>query len=271
MDRDMTTVKPGYSSVTVRPFRAEDTPRLVEVMARTFGEYGMRFEPDGYDRDVLDAATRYGGPDAAFFAAEVEGRAAGFVGGDIPRPGVVEVHRLYIDPAARGLGLGAALCGAIEGWAGTRADVVAIELWSDVRFAHAHAMYLRRGFGLMRAGQRTLSDPDRSVEFGFRRPHASGALGEVRRLPLEEMMADPVRAHRARMVVAAVMDSRALVRAGRMVAGGHQLPEAGELFGGRVPEFALEVGEGVIVGFEAAGEGRRVHPTLVKMGMSICS
>ncbi|HVY61560.1 MAG TPA: GNAT family N-acetyltransferase, partial [Planctomycetota bacterium] len=228
----------------IRLFDPADAARLIEVLAATFGEYGMRFDPDGYDRDVREVERRYALPGAVFFTAEVAGRAVGFVGGDEPRPGVVEIHRLYIDPGARGRGLGARLCEAIESWARGR-GARWIELWSDVRFAHAHAMYARRGFRL--AGQRTLSDPDRSVEFGFRRA-ADGPvaperhrLGTPRRRPLAGAIADPERAHRVARVTAAILDARSLVRAGRLVAGGHELPSPVELFEAGAREAEIDV------------------------------
>src|SRR5579863_9864053 len=98
--------------MNVRPFEATDTSRLVEVLAAVFGEYGMRFDPDGYDRDVKDVMGRYARPRGVFYTVEDGGRVVGFGGADLPRDEIAEIHRLYIDPRARGRGIGATLCEA---------------------------------------------------------------------------------------------------------------------------------------------------------------
>lgn len=261
----------------IRPFRESDTPRLIEVMATVFAEYGMTFEPDGFDRDVREVGRCYGPPGGAFFAAEDGARrhVLGFAGGDTPRPGVVELHRLYIDPAARGLGLGVKLCAHVETWARER-GAATMSLWSDVRFTHAHALYARRGYVLV--AQRMIADPDRSVELGFERllaaPEAPAFpdTTKLRAAPLASALADPERAQRARMVAAAILDARALVRAGRVRAGALVPPCPEEVFGGEelpphVEEVSiLEAPGRVVVGFErqtATRVVRRLHPLLV--------
>src|SRR5437763_2684160 len=105
--------------VLIRLFDPAETPRLIEVLAATFGEYGMRFDPDGYDKDVREVERRYAPPRAVFHAAEAGGRVLGFAGCDETGEHGAEIHRLYIDPAARGRGLGTRLCEAVEGWART--------------------------------------------------------------------------------------------------------------------------------------------------------
>jgi hypothetical protein len=140
-----------------------------------------------------------------------------------------------------------------------------MELWSDVRFAHAHRLYAGRGYALV--GQRTLTDPDRSVEFGFRRSlvaHADPVFPDAataKRIPLVHYARPWEQSHRAAMIAAAILDSRSLVRGGRMHAGGHELPAIHEVFGaGSGPEIqALVIGDDVLAGFERAGE-RRIHP-----------
>lgn len=257
-------------TVRLRPYAKGDEARLIEILGAVFGEYGMRFDPDGYDRDVRQVETRYAAPDGVFFTAEEDGRVLAFAGGDIPRPGVAEVHRLYLDPAARGRGLGRVLCEAIEEW-GRGRGAHDIELWSDVRFGHAHALYAGRGYRLM--GQRTLADPDRSVEYGFRRPLSREVVPAVHdaRAARVATAATPDLEHRARMVAAAILDSRALVRAGRVARGGHVLPPPAELFGGRdearVLVLETPLTSDVVVGFEGPGGARRLHSLFLGGGV----
>ncbi|MBI3726344.1 GNAT family N-acetyltransferase [bacterium] len=252
----------------LRLYREEDTPRLIEVLASVFSEYGMTFEPDGFDRDVREAHVRYAAPRGVFFAAEDSGEVLGFAGADLPRSGTAEVHRLYLDPRARGQGLGGKLCAAVEDWARER-GATTMELWSDVRFFHAHLMYAKRGYRLF--GQRLLGDPDRSIELGFRRSLAGDAApvshdaNGASRSPLEEALRDPERAHAVSMLTAAILDARALVRTGRMAGARHELPHPLELFSGSGPRevsvLALETG--VLAGFERSARGERstrLHP-----------
>jgi GNAT superfamily N-acetyltransferase len=255
---------------TIRPYEARDQERLVAILGQVFGEYGMRFDPDGYDRDVREVATRYAAPDAVFYAAEIAGEVFGFAGCDLVRDGHesrAEIHRLYIDSRARGRGLGARLCERVETWAHRERGADAMILWSDVRFAHAHILYALRGYQLV--GQRTLTDPDRSVEFGFRRSLASPGkptrfdTGRATAHRLDSLSKEMT--HRASMVAAAILDSRALVRAGRMEQGGHILPSPTEVFA--TPSVSADVralvADGIIIGFErhhAGGTERVVHP-----------
>jgi|SRR5579872_3662972 len=247
--------------MNVRPFERADTARLIEVLAAVFGEYGMRFDPDGFDGDVKDVPGRYAPPRGVFFTVEDEGELLGFGGADLPRDEIAEIHRLYIDPRARGRGIGALLCQTIEQWARERAQV--IELWSDVRFFHAHELYSRRGYRLF--GQRMLQDPDRSIELGFSRAAAGERPLHPSTLALEAAplagLATFEERQRAGMIAAAIMDSRTLVQAGRMETGGHVVPSPLELFpGARAEEISVLRALGTVTcGFERRGE-RVLHP-----------
>jgi GNAT superfamily N-acetyltransferase len=241
---------------TIRPFVAPDTPELLSVLGRVFDEYGMRFDPDGYDRDVKDVASRYAPPLGVFLAVEDEGKVLGFGGADLPREGVAEIHRLYLDPRARGRGLGKLLVERLERWA--RERVRNMVLWSDVRFCHAHELYARLGYRLN--GQRTLDDPDRSVEFGFRR-HLTDAVddrpfvADFTFRPIERL--SPEETHRAAMVTAAILDARALPRGEDRA---HVLPSPRQLFSpeGSSVEAVFQRPH-VLAGFRS-GDERRLHP-----------
>lgn len=244
-------------TLTIRPFEQRDTDRLIEILERVFGEYGMRFDPDGFDKDVRDVARRYAEPLGVFFTAEdAGGRILGFGGADLPREGVAEIHRLYIDPDARGLGLGRLLVEKLEEWA--RLRVPTMVLWSDVRFSHAHDLYARLGYRL--SGQRRLEDPDRSTEFGFRRvlrePRDDRPfVADFTYVPLAARSA-PADAHESSMMAAAVLDSRSLPRGPD---GAHLLPDPRSLFTSTQGVEAVFQRPGILVGFRASGE-KRLHP-----------
>jgi len=256
----------------IRPFRPGDEPHLAAIVGRVYAEYGMRFDQGGFDRDLNEVERRYPPPGAGLLVAEDgAGRVRGLVGVDRPEPpDVAEVHRLYVDPDARGQGLGARLLEAAEAFA-LRLGAREMRLFSDVRFPHAHFLYARAGYRVV--SQRTLPDLDGSVELGFRRslqgpraPVRPSLLG-ARAVPLSEVLEDRDLAHAAAMVAAGIIDSRALVRAGRGTPdGGHDLPRPTEVFGPPAPEtqevsaliVPMEEGD-VLAGFEREGT-RRLHP-----------
>ncbi len=246
-------------SPTVRPFEERDTPRLVEILGRVFSEYGMRFDPAGYDRDVYEVARRYEAPLGVFLSVEDGGEVAGFGGADVQGIETTEIHRVYLDPRARGRGLGKLLVASLEEWARPRARVMT--LWSDVRFFHAHELYARLGYRLV--GQRTLGDPDRSSELGFRRRLAdepddrplAELTGELEEAPLEGL--SPEERQRASMVAGAILDTRTLAR---LADGAHVLPDPRELFPGEEgPVFAIFLRQRILAGFRS-GSRRRFHP-----------
>jgi GNAT superfamily N-acetyltransferase len=248
-------------TLTIRPFESRDTARLVAILERVFGEYGMRFDPSGFDRDVYDVARRYAPPLGVFLTAEDEGDVLGFGGADLPREGVAEIHRLYIDPRARGRRLGSLLVESLEEWARDR--VPDMTLWSDVRFSHAHDLYSKLGYRLV--GQRGLEDPDRSTEFGFRRSLADPRtdapfVADLTFVAYEEYASSGAdAAHRASMLAASILDSRCLPRGGD---GAHVLPHPGELFpGDSTPLEVVLQGGDILVGFRSPSSRReRLHP-----------
>jgi GNAT superfamily N-acetyltransferase len=126
-------------------------------VARIYGEFGLEFDPD-FEDDLLDVAASYA--HGAFWVAE---DADGLVGtcGVVPNGWARVIKRMYVAPRGRRSGLATALldrCLAFGSYGRT-------ELWSDVRFRGAHAMYRRHGF--TPGPCRVLTDPDRSVERYF--------------------------------------------------------------------------------------------------------
>lgn len=80
-------------------------------------------------------------------------------------PPGAELKSLYVDPAWRRRGIARALSGlVIDGARGTGA--AELVLWSDTRFAPAHALYESMGF--VRVGRRDLNDSNGSAEWGYR-------------------------------------------------------------------------------------------------------
>lgn len=167
----------------IRPYRASDLEAVVETVQTVFAEYGFTWEPAGYCADLYAIEDEY----EAFWVAELDGMAVGCVGygAHEPIPGEVgqvalvegvpraagcdcELFRLYVHPSARGHRLGRRLTQTVLDEARARGRT-AIEMWSDKKLVHAHAMYQAMGARLI--GDRICpGDPDQSPEWGFLLP-----------------------------------------------------------------------------------------------------
>lgn len=137
---------------------------MVRIVACVFAEYRMIFDLAGYDRDLARLEAAYAPPRGAFWVLEEGGQVAGCVGATDEGEAGVELHRLYLDPRFRGRGHGRRLVRHVVEWARARGRE-RVYLWSDVRFAHAHALYRAEGF--LPAGERTCADLEKSREYGF--------------------------------------------------------------------------------------------------------
>lgn len=159
----------------LREVRDADAHGLQELI-------GLCFAP--YPGCVLDVANEERGllaPESSFEAMWVLERASdGLVAGCVAaathasvEPPHVELKKLYVHPACRGLGLARVLIERVHAYALAR-RVARIELWSDVKFATAHEVYAH--FGYERTGAtRELGDLSRTVEYHFVGDAGSGA------------------------------------------------------------------------------------------------
>ena len=151
--------------IIARASRA-DAPAVIELIGRVFVEYGWIWDPATEVPDLL-RWTPYEPPHGAFFVVREGERVVGSVGVDRAGDGAAELHRLYLEAAVRGRGLGDALVEIILGWC-RDSGVGRLVLWSDTRFVHAHRLYLRHGF--RQAGERVLpEDVNQTREYHFER------------------------------------------------------------------------------------------------------
>jgi putative acetyltransferase len=151
--------------VVIVPATRADAQGVIDLIGRVFGEYGWIWDPVIEVPDLL-RWTPYEPPHGAFFVIRDERHVVGSVGVD--RVGDhAELHRLYLDRAVRGRGLGDALVETILGWC-RAGGVRRLVLWSDTRFVHAHRLYLRHGF--RQVGERVLpEDVNQTRELSFER------------------------------------------------------------------------------------------------------
>jgi putative acetyltransferase len=159
----------------------EDADALRQLIEAVFGEYpGCVLEPDGLDADLASWCSYLAGlggtgwvvTDADDVVMACVGVAPVVPDATDPRPatpgyGSVELKRLYVAASARRRGLGSALVGLVEEWAIEQGHN-RVELWSDSRFADAHALYTRMGY-LPTGDARELHDISRTTELRFDR------------------------------------------------------------------------------------------------------
>ncbi|HEU4367531.1 MAG TPA: GNAT family N-acetyltransferase [Methylomirabilota bacterium] len=152
--------------MTIAPATRADAPGVIDLIGRVFVEYGWIWDPAIEVPDLL-RWTAYEPPRGAFWVIRQGERVVGSAGVDRVDARTAELHRLYLDPAVRGRGLGDALVETVVAWCRERA-VARLVLWSDTRFAHAHRLYVRHGF--RQAGERVLpEDANQTREYHFER------------------------------------------------------------------------------------------------------
>jgi GNAT superfamily N-acetyltransferase len=157
----------GEAGVVIEPATTADVPAVIDLIGRVYEEYGFVFEPATELPDLFAFERHYGVPEGAFFVAREAGRLVGSVGVTRLAGDVAELHRLYLDAALRGRGLGRALVETVLAWCRSE-GVLHLLLWSDTRFDRAHALYTRMGF--TRTGERELpGDVNNTREFRYER------------------------------------------------------------------------------------------------------
>ncbi|MCP1727071.1 putative acetyltransferase [Natronospira proteinivora] len=97
-----------YKGFTIRPWTPADREASLSVLGRVLREYGLNFEPEEADRDVVDVQGHYWDIGGEFWVIEEQGELLG-TAAFYPlegRPEVAEIRKMYLLPRARGQGLG---------------------------------------------------------------------------------------------------------------------------------------------------------------------
>jgi putative acetyltransferase len=106
----------NYRDYVIRPWQDRDRQAAAEVIRTCLAEYGLEWEADGADRDVLEVETFYLDRGGEFWVVESHGQIVGTSAyypidrGDK----AVEIRKMYLLPIARGQGLGRYLLGELE-------------------------------------------------------------------------------------------------------------------------------------------------------------
>ncbi len=106
-----------YFDFTVRPWEVTDRQAVAEVIATVLTEYGLGWEPEGADRDVLEIEKYYLETGGEFWTLwNATGQVIGSAGyHPIARSeAAVEIRKMYLLEAYRGQGLGRYVLGQLE-------------------------------------------------------------------------------------------------------------------------------------------------------------
>ncbi len=106
-----------YGNYKIRSWQPDDRQAAAEVIKYALAEYGLGWEPDGADRDVLLVEEYYLDRDGEFWVIEDRGEIVG-TSAYYPDPyrgeNAVEIRKMYLSARARGKGLGKYLLGELE-------------------------------------------------------------------------------------------------------------------------------------------------------------
>jgi putative acetyltransferase len=136
-----------FKDYLIRDWEPCDRHDAATVIATVLTEYGLGWDPEGADRDVLAVEACYVEAKGAFWVVEQKGTIVG-TGAYYPiRRGInaVEIRKMYLLPTARGYGLGLFLLQQLE------AAIIAQsyqQIWIETAsvLAEAVQLYERNGY-----------------------------------------------------------------------------------------------------------------------------
>jgi GNAT superfamily N-acetyltransferase len=134
-------------AATLRGVCGEDVSEVVALVTAVLAEFGLRFGAgSGTDAELTRLPGSYVDRGGAFWVAtDRAGRIVGTCGAFPVSPTDYELRKMYLLPAARGLGAGRALLDACVAWARGR-GATRIVLDTTEQMTDAIAFYERHGF-----------------------------------------------------------------------------------------------------------------------------
>jgi putative acetyltransferase len=105
-----------YQDFLIRDWEERERTQAAEVIRSVLSEYGLGWEPDGADRDVLQVEEFYLAAGGEFWVIEHQNQIVG-TGAYYPihrGEKAVEIRKMYLLPTVRGLGLGKHLLQQLE-------------------------------------------------------------------------------------------------------------------------------------------------------------
>lgn len=105
-----------YRDFLIRSWEPRDRPVAAAVIHAVLVEYGLPWEPEGADWDVLNVETYYQHTGGEFWVVEHQGKLVGTAAYHPIQRGTdaVEIRKMYLCPEVRGQGLGRFLLQQLE-------------------------------------------------------------------------------------------------------------------------------------------------------------
>jgi putative acetyltransferase len=135
-------------SFHIRDYTLSDAEPVLALIISVLSAYGFSPDIGGLHRDLELVAARYGRDRSGFWVSERDGALVGTVAVRPKDALTCELKRLYVNPIARGLGIGQGLYIHAETFARS-AGYENMWLDSSRRFAQARRLYERNGFVLV--------------------------------------------------------------------------------------------------------------------------
>lgn len=165
---DDTEIAARIADVIVRPSTDADSDAVIELINDVYGEYqGCVLLVDEEEPELLAPKSSFDKIGGRFWVAECDGQICGTLAlTPADAPGYARMHKLYVSSAARGRGIGAALCDLAERWARDELNADTMMLYTDSRFLNAHRLYERLGYDRQN-GLVQRADASNSVEYVY--------------------------------------------------------------------------------------------------------
>lgn len=139
-----------FNQFLIRAWQPRDRAIAARLIGEVLTEYGLGWEPEGADRDVLEVETYYLDRGGEFWVIERHGQLAGTSAYYPVSRGenAVEIRKMYLVASARGQGLGRFLLGRLER---AIADRGFSAIWIETASALVEAIALYESCGYQRA------------------------------------------------------------------------------------------------------------------------
>lgn len=136
-----------YRDFVIRNWEPRDRNVAAEIIRSVLAEYGLGWEPQDADRDVLEVEQAYQVPGGEFWVVENQTRLVGTAAYYPVARGekAAEIRKMYLLPEARGQGLGQYLLQALEKAIANRGFQ---QIWIETAsvLTEAVALYEKKGY-----------------------------------------------------------------------------------------------------------------------------
>lgn len=156
------------ADVIVREAVDADAEQIIDLITGVYAEYqGCVLLVDKEEPELKTPKTSFEKIGGRFWVAECDGNVCGTIAlTPTDAPGFARLHKLYVSSAARGRGIGEALCNLAEQTAKSELHAENFMLYTDSRFLDAHRLYERLEY-IRQPGLVERADASHSVEYVY--------------------------------------------------------------------------------------------------------